>query len=307
MGMLDRTLSTFRPMNSIEQAPARAPEHVPLVQGADLPPPAPAPAGGRSTPAAPKPAAFATEPEAIARSYFVEERGGERRYYDDYRRQALAMRATATAIRTRREDLTTIRAMLTLAQARGWQALEVKGSQAFKREAWIEAQALGLEARGYPASDPDRQEALRRRAEQGLAHQAPTNRIEASAPEAPAPADKKERAPAKIEPYPIGLSSDPRIRRAQSTLSPDARLVLAALESKIERQMRQQNARATAELKAFVGTELLKKERAHGPVELAPAQRRAVTTPPREVAREAVGPASARRLEPEEPRRTRGR
>ena len=168
MSMLDRTLGSFRPLNSIEQAEAGAPRHDPPGQGADPPSSTrPQAAGGRSTQAAPKPAAFASEPEAIAKSYYVEDRGSERRYYDDYRRQALAMRATATAIRTRREDLTTIRAMLTLAQARGWQTLEVKGSPAFRREAWIEAQARGLEARGHRASDPDRQEAERRSAERG--------------------------------------------------------------------------------------------------------------------------------------------
>jgi hypothetical protein len=282
---------------------------------------------------------LATEPEAIAKSYFIEDRGGERRYYDDCRRQALAMRATATAIRTRREDLGTIRAMLTLAQARGWQAIEVKGSKEFRREAWIEAQALGLEARGHRASDPDRQEALRRRAERGVANriQAPASsppsppsgsaperdaafsperaweqRSQAAQPtarpapmrEAPAPAGKALSEPVKSE---RGASGERQaVRRADDTLSPDARLVLRALAEKIDRQIKRHHARSTAELKAFVGDELLRKERAQGPVTLSAEQRRAVTAPaPAQPApaREAAGSAPAPRLEPQAPPR----
>lgn len=308
MSLLDRTRAALRPSNSIVQVAAAAPERLP---DANPRPPASTPAAGaRRTAAARKPDVLATEPEAIAKSYYVEDRGGERRYYDDYRRQALAMRATATVIRTRREDLGTIRAMLTLAEARSWQALAVKGSKAFRREVWIEAHARGLEARGHRASDPDRQEASRRRAERGPAGQVPANRIETPAPQpalagaAPAPADKKEPRPVTSEAYPIGLSRDPEVRRAHSTLSPDARLVLAALESKIERQMKRHHARATAELKAFVTTELVKKERAAGPVELSPAQRRAVAAPVPEPRQDAPRQALARRLEPETPRRT---
>ena len=100
------------------------------------------------------------------------------------------------------------------------------------------------------------------------------------------------------------IRSDPEVRRAQSTLSPDARLVLAALESKIERQMKRHHARSTAELKAFVTTELVRKERAAGPVELSPAQRRAVAAPVPEPRQDAPRQAPARRLEPEAPRRT---
>ena len=70
--------------------------------------------------------------------------------------------------------------MLDVASARGWQSVDVKGSAEFKREAWIEGQARGLDVRGHRPSDPDRQESDRRRAEKGL-----SNEVRAPAPPTP--------------------------------------------------------------------------------------------------------------------------
>lgn len=121
------------------------------------------------------------EPEAIARAYYIENAGKERRYYDDYQRKSLAMRATETSISSKREDLTTVRAMVDVAAARGWGSIDLKGSENFRREAWIEAAARGLEGRGYKPSDPDRQEAERRAPDRLSQSPAPS-------PQAPAPA-----------------------------------------------------------------------------------------------------------------------
>ena len=75
------------------------------------------------------------DPEAVTRAYYVEERGQERRYYDDYRRQSLVLRADSDRISSRREDMPTIRAMLAVAEARGWAEVKVAGSAGFRREA----------------------------------------------------------------------------------------------------------------------------------------------------------------------------
>src|SRR5215471_3610550 len=108
-------------------------------------------------------AAYMSEPESIAKSYFVVAGiTGERKYYDDYRQQDLVFWSTETKIMTKRDDLRTIRAMLEIAEARGWHSAEIKGSAEFRREAWIEASARGLEGRGFTTSDADRQEADRR-------------------------------------------------------------------------------------------------------------------------------------------------
>ena len=171
MAMFERLRDATRTTNTIEEI--RPPE--PSRPASDLhganraPVSEPAAPPGKKASAAPQPPAYMNEPEAIARAYYVENRGRERRYYEDYQRKNLAIQADDGTIKSKREDLNTIRAMLTMAESRGWSDLKVNGTADFKREAWIEAEARGLKAQGYKASDLDRQEAGRRRAERGLA------------------------------------------------------------------------------------------------------------------------------------------
>lgn len=217
-----------------------------------------------------------SEPEGIANAYFVEDKGRERRYYEDYLRKTLVIRATDTAIRSRQQDLNTVRAMLDLAAARDWHSVAIKGSASFRREAWIEAEARGLPARGHRPTDPDRQEAERRRRERGRA--TPANLA------APTSAPGANKA-----------SPRPVMRQAQANLSADGRSVLAALSEKIDRQMHRLTNEAKADLMAFVAAELMKKERAQGPVVLTAEQKRAAQAP--------LQP-TRRATEPEAPRRS---
>ena len=238
------------------------------------------------------------DPEAVTRAYYVEDRGQERRYYDDYRRQSLAMQADAGRISSRREDLPTIRAMLAVAEARGWTEVKLGGSAEFRREAWIEAHARGIVAQGHQPTDPERQEAERRRTERSRL--APDKAGEG--PSRPSteplhrakPTDGVERA------------QHPSRPAVEAGLSPDGRLVFAALSSKIDRQMVKLTTEAKAELKAFAAAELTKKERAEGPVVLTTAQRAMARAP------QPGRPPSPSRSEPsrsevEPPRRVRGR
>jgi hypothetical protein len=53
-----------------------------------------------------------SEPELIAKSYFVVAGiAGERKYYDDYRQQDLAIWSTETKIMTKRDDLMIVSAL----------------------------------------------------------------------------------------------------------------------------------------------------------------------------------------------------
>jgi hypothetical protein len=300
MALADSARSALRPTNSIEFAPA--PEDAGLHRAS--------PAGGPSgRPNAP----YRSEPESIAKAYYVEERGGERRYFDDYQRKALAMRATDTSVSSKREDLNTVRAMLEIAEARGWHSVEIRGSAEFKREAWIEATARGLEGRGFTPSDLDRQEADRRASERKQANEvravAREEAREDRAAGKPAAAGRHEREAREKqpgEPAPPTITDNRRaIRDAQKELSEDGRLMLAALSEKIDRQMNRLNAEAKTEIKAFVGAELVKKEHAEGPTVLSAEMRRAATAP---APKQGPAPApSGRHIEPETPRRTLGR
>jgi hypothetical protein len=73
------------------------------------------------------------------------------------------MRAKPQQITTKLDDRQTVSAMLDLAQSRGWQTVKLRGSEAFKREVWVQAQVRGIKAEGYTAKNTDLQEAERRK------------------------------------------------------------------------------------------------------------------------------------------------
>lgn len=54
---------------------------------------------------------------------------------------------------TRSENTEVIRSLVTIAQARGWDQVSVRGSERFRREAWAAARAAGLEVRGYKPTE----------------------------------------------------------------------------------------------------------------------------------------------------------
>jgi len=170
MAMIDRLKDATRSTNSIEAVqPSPGLQRPADLHGANPGASVNAPPPPKKEAKDPKAPAYTTEPEAISRAYYVEDRGRERRYFDDYQKKNLSIRADDSTISTKKEDLVTIRAMLTMVEARGWSEVKVSGTADFKRETWIEAQARGIAAQGYKASDIDRQEADRRRAERGQA------------------------------------------------------------------------------------------------------------------------------------------
>ena len=310
MALADRARDALRPTNSIEPIPA--PDQTRRTSSpAD--PVLPGPGAAGPVAQGKKPAPYKTEPPSIANTYYVQEKGSERQYFEDYQRKNIAMRATDTSVSSKRQDLNTVRAMLEIAEARGWHSVEIKGTAEFRREAWIEATARGLEGRGFTPSDADRQEADRRHAERRQANEVRAVAREdtredraAGRPVAAAAHEKEVQARQPGEP-PAPKFNEYRhaLREARKELSADGRLMLAALSEKIDRQMNKLNMEAKAELKAFVGTELVKKERAEGPTVLSAEQKRAATAPvPERPSPAQTPPAPARRIEPEAPRRS---
>jgi len=103
-------------------------------------------------------------PDRIRRKYYVvtNETGkhgpdGEARLYADERGEYLAFKVTEDRLVTRLAAAEVIRDMVSVAQHRGWDALQVRGSAEFRREAWLEAGARGIEVQGYQPTDLDRQ------------------------------------------------------------------------------------------------------------------------------------------------------
>ena len=73
------------------------------------------------------------------------------------RGEYLAFKVTEDRLVTRLAAAEVIRDMVSVAQHRRWDALHVRGSAEFRREAWLEAGARGIEVQGYQPTDLDRQ------------------------------------------------------------------------------------------------------------------------------------------------------
>lgn len=136
-------------------------------------------------------------PDRIRRKYYVvakeSQKDGpdrEARLYADERKEYLAFKATDDRLVTRIAATEVIRDMVSVAQHRQWEALHVRGSAEFRREAWLEASARGIEVQGYQPNELDRQALADRRVAWDRA-QARTNDVEArSASNRPLQADR---------------------------------------------------------------------------------------------------------------------
>jgi hypothetical protein len=99
-------------------------------------------------------------PEHVRRKYYVvgptvEHESSETRVYADSRGEYLAFKDTGERLSTRLDSPEVVRDMIAVAQHRGWASLHVRGSSEFRREAWVRAQARGLEVTGYEPTELD--------------------------------------------------------------------------------------------------------------------------------------------------------
>jgi len=127
-------------------------------------------------------------PDRIRRKYYVvandsEKDGSDReaRLYADKRKEYLAFKTTDDRLVTRIAAAEVIRDMVSVVQHRQWEALHVRGSVEFRREAWLEARARFMDVKGYQPSELDGQALADRRAAWDRAH-ARTNGREARSP-----------------------------------------------------------------------------------------------------------------------------
>ena len=101
-------------------------------------------------------------PEAVRRRYLTEGRGAQLAFYADQTTKHPAFHDAGRRLMAERTNPSVIKDMLSIAEHRGWSEIRVRGSVEFRREAWMQAQARGLEVDGYKPTDRDRQ-ALERR------------------------------------------------------------------------------------------------------------------------------------------------
>lgn len=95
-------------------------------------------------------------PEALNRRYYTDGRGGAGiGFYADAKIDRPAFRDEGRRLATARTDPNAIRDMARIAQHRGWSLVTVRGTEDFRREAWLAGRTLGIEVRGYRPTERD--------------------------------------------------------------------------------------------------------------------------------------------------------
>jgi hypothetical protein len=174
-----------------------------------------------------RPAPHAAETDAVARRHnlYMAERRSTRIYYTDYQQKSEVMRAAPQRITTKLDDRQTLSAMLDLAQSRGWQLVKLRGTDSFKREAWVQAQVRGMQTEGYQPKATDMQEAERRTVAATPIAQPTTTPAEAKAAGTVRPPAAKATRPATAktvksatastaQPAPVDANKTPQRRQA---------------------------------------------------------------------------------------------
>jgi len=108
-------------------------------------------------------------PDRVRRKYYVvatkagpDGEPDHARVYTDRQGEYLAFKDSGDRLSTRNGSPGVIRDMVAVAEHRGWEMVSVRGSVEFRREAWLEAKARGLNVRGYEPAELDH-ETLRKR------------------------------------------------------------------------------------------------------------------------------------------------
>lgn len=175
--------------------------------------PATAPASGDKPLSLDKPEAAATPaaaddkanavPDAVARRFLKVERD----YYFPDRTPAFSDRGNKLATRGAHPEV--VRSLVEIAQARGWDSITVKGTDEFRRSAWMEATQAGLKVAGYKPTALDLAELSSKPAtntvEKGLAKEreasaAQKSSAQPSEPTAAAQADASKTADSALNP-----------------------------------------------------------------------------------------------------------
>ncbi len=102
-------------------------------------------------------------PDRVRRKYYVvaDQQAKERvalkaRVYADERGEYLAFKATEDRLTTRLASAQVVHDMIAVAEHRNWRGIHLRGSAEFRREAWLEASARGMDVAGYEPTDIDR-------------------------------------------------------------------------------------------------------------------------------------------------------
>jgi len=129
-------------------------------------------------PAAAAPSAYAI-PAELERQFI---RVKDRFYFPD---RSLAFVDRGTRLTAETENIEVIRNLVRIAQARGWEALRVTGTESFRGKVWREAALHAIAVRGYDPSEIERAQLARERAGggEGALRSEPIGRAAGAAPD----------------------------------------------------------------------------------------------------------------------------
>lgn len=117
----------------------------------------------------PKPQEVVTDDVAERYKLYTADKGSTRSYFSDFKQKTEVMRSTDDRISTKYEDRKTISAVMDLAKSKGWGIVDLRGSEEFKREGWVQAQLRDIKTTGYQPKNTDLQELARLKAERAPA------------------------------------------------------------------------------------------------------------------------------------------
>lgn len=117
-----------------------------------------APATGPDTPR-PRSTAKGDMPATVLERYLVERdrQGRAEQFFRDHRATEPMFRDKGRSLIATQAYPDAVADMLKVAQHRGWSKIRVAGDEAFRREVWVQAQALGMDVTGYRPRQRDRQ------------------------------------------------------------------------------------------------------------------------------------------------------
>jgi hypothetical protein len=97
-------------------------------------------------------------PAGLLDRYLVERdrQGRAERFYRDHRATEPMFQDRGRSLVARQAYPDTVADMLRIARHRGWSAVRVAGDEAFRREVWVQGQALGLDIKGHRPTERDR-------------------------------------------------------------------------------------------------------------------------------------------------------
>lgn len=100
-------------------------------------------------------------PPSVLDRYLIERdgRGRAERFFRDHRAAAPSFTDRGRTLVAGQTYPDTVADMLKIARHRGWTQIQTRGDDAFRREVWVQAQALDIAVKGYRPTERDRQAA----------------------------------------------------------------------------------------------------------------------------------------------------